>query len=308
MHLTNRVHNQHHSALRWGVRRRRECVRLNPADYGFKVTIAIAARTADQQHIITVSDRRLSFGADAPAADNALLKDYVICEGWGTLFAADDASFALPIIRHAAYLIKDGKKAATERNVRRAMCDAYAAVLDEYIYRDVLRKFGFDSVAHFKSEQSRLSRNFGRTIARRIDRIHLSNTEFLVYGFDSEYKGTHLFHVEHPGSARSLDHIGYYAIGSGCKMAMNSLQMRPFIGLTDAGLIYRLVEAKFSAETADGVGPDTTVFIVGRGESSAGFLSQVTIEKFRAAWEKWRREPPSEEILKLIHKSSIPLS
>jgi len=153
---------------RWDVRKR-SSARLNLGDYGFKVTIAIAARTADQQHIITVSDRRLSFGGDAPAADNALLKDYVICPGWGTLFAADDASFALPIIRHAAYLILHGKQDATEKNVRLAMCDAYAAVLDEYIYRDVLRKFGFDNVAHFRSEQVRLSRNFARAIARRIE-------------------------------------------------------------------------------------------------------------------------------------------
>jgi hypothetical protein len=291
----------------WGERQRRVSTRLNPADYGFNVTIGIAARTADQQHIYTVSDRRLSFGPDVSAADNALLKDHIICKGWGTLFAANDTSFALPIIHHAAYIIHERKLIATETNVRHAMCEAYAVVLEDYVARVILRKFGFKSLDDFRNSQAQLGRNFSRTIARRIDRAHLFNTEFLVYGFDAERKTTHLFHVEHPGLASSLDHMGYYAIGAGAKVAMNFLHLRTFAGLTDEGLLYRLVEAKFAAETADtGVGRDTTVITVGKGESVGGFFSRRTINEFRRAYETWLHQPPDPEVLKLIQRIDIP--
>lgn len=283
-------------------------MRIDPAAYGFNVTIGIAARTADQKHIITVSDRRLSFGDDAPAADNALLKDLVICSGWGALFAGNDASYALPVLRHAGWLISSQSKPATLANVRNAMCDAYAHVLDDFVFRTILRKFGFDSLAEFKATSaSKLGRKLFWSLSRQIDNANLGHLDFLVYGFDSASKGTHLFHVEHPGYATSLDHIGYFAIGSGCKMAMNSLHLRPLHNLTDEGLVYRLVEAKFSAETADGVGPDTTVFMIGRAEPGAGFLTRQTIDEFRNAWEKWKIEPPPEEVLKRIKKFDYPL-
>jgi hypothetical protein len=121
-------------------------MRLYSAEYGFNVTIGIAAKTVDQRHIITVSDRRLSFGDDAPASENAILKDHVIYNGWGALFAANDTSYAVPILQQAAWILTEKKHEATLLNVRKAMCEAYAAVLNDYISRVVLRKFGFENV------------------------------------------------------------------------------------------------------------------------------------------------------------------
>ena len=266
------------------------------------MTVAIAARSADHKYIFTVSDRTLSFGGDAPAVDNAILKDLIICSGWGALFTADDTSFAIPILRQAGLLLATKNQPGTLTNVSNAMCEAYSLVLEDYITRNFLRKFGFRSVAEFRTTaQSQLGRKLSWSLARKIDGASL-NTAFLVYGFDSERKSTHHFEVVNPGYATSLDHIGYYAIGSGCRMAMNSLHLRPPHNLTNAGLIYRLCEAKFSAETADGVGQTTTVFMVGRGDPAATFLSRGTINKFREAWERWRIEPPSDEVLKLIQE------
>jgi hypothetical protein len=88
---------------------------------------------------------------------------------------------------------------------------------------------------------------------------------------------------------------------------MNSLHLRPLHNLADEALVYRLVEAKFSAETADGVGPDTTVFTIGRDDPAASYFTRKTIDEFRKAWEKWKAEPPSEDVLKLIAKIDFPL-
>jgi hypothetical protein len=280
-------------------------VRLDLVDYGFSVTICLAAITRDRRHIISVSDRRLSFGYDAPAAD-ILLKDHTLCTGWGALFCANDTSYALPILGHARGLLSNDQP-RTLANVRQAMCESYAIALEDYVTKAILRKFGFKSLMEFRTTAiSQLGRKLSWSLSRKIDRATIGDLEFLVYGFDAEHGSAHLFHVQHPGFATSVDQVGYFAIGSGCKMAMNSLQMRPIQSLSDQALIYRLVEAKFAAETADGVGPNTTVFTLERGSDSAGFILPATIEKYRQHWEKWRAEPPPEEILKLIAVYDMP--
>ena len=92
-------------------------------------------------------------------------------------------------------------------------------------------------------------------------------------------------------------------------MAMNSLHLRPIRGLPDDVLIYRSCEAKFSAETADGVGaPHTTVFTIGRNDTAAGFFTQATINEFRKEWERWRAQPPSPAASNLIAKVDVQMS
>lgn len=82
-------------------------------------------------------------------------------------------------------------------------------------------------------------------------------------------------------------------------MAMASLNLRPINHLSDAGLSYRACEAKFSAETAGGVGRSTTGYLINRDGISSPIMPS-TLDKFRGVWEKWRMQHPPQEALSLI--------
>jgi hypothetical protein len=104
-------------------------------------------------------------------------------------------------------LLFQGKQSLTLLNVWQAMCDSYATILNDYVTRTILQKFGFEDIAQFRAEQQQLNRDFIFMITERIDQANLADTEFLVYGFDAERKSTHQFHVQHPGRASSLDRL-----------------------------------------------------------------------------------------------------
>jgi hypothetical protein len=120
----------------------------------------------------------------------------------------------------------------------------------------------------------------------------------LIYGFDE--KGLpHIFDVSNPSVVTNHDLLGYAAIGSGETMAMASLR-RKQLPYDLNKVVYRLLEAKFSAETASGVGESTTLFTMGSDgkDKSIGYGSIGEIKKI------WRRELEREpdDALDIISK------
>jgi hypothetical protein len=75
--------------------------------------------------------------------------------------------------------------------------------------------------------------------------------------------------------------------------------MRPLDHLNPAQLIYRVLEAKFAAESSSAVGRSTLVLIANRCQPTT-FLSFGTIERIRKLWEESRMALPPDEINKLI--------
>ena len=265
------------------------------------MTIAIAAKAADHSCIVTVSDRRISFDDAVPSLDSAILKDWFIGRYWGALLATNDTSFAGPILLKAANLLKERGSNESVEDVRAAMCDAYAHVRQEHVSREFLSKYGITSIGQFRKEgPSTLGRKLFGSLARRIENESLAETIFLVYGYDPNTKNTaHFFEVKNPGNAYTLDQFQYFAIGSGAAIAMASLNLKPVRHLNPAQLIYRVLEAKFSAEASSAVGRSTVVSIANRGEPST-FLSWGTIERIRKLWENSLIMPPPSEINDLI--------
>jgi hypothetical protein len=265
------------------------------------VTIGIAARTADNSCIVTVSDRRISFEDAVPSIDSAIHKDWFVGRHWGALFATNETSFALPVIQRANSLLVSRGLRDSYADIREAMCDGYAALRNEYITRQFLKPLGIASVDQFRKEgPSTLGRKLFWSLARKIQNEPFGDTTFLVYGYDESAKNaSHLFEVKNPGTAFDLTQMQYFAVGSGAAIAMASLNLRPVAHLSGAQLIYRALEAKFAAESSSAVGRSTSVIIANRGEPTA-FLSFATIERIRALWESERLRPPPDEINKLI--------
>jgi hypothetical protein len=278
------------------------------------VTIGIAAKSNNNECIVTVTDRRLSFDDQVPSVDSAVNKNWFIGKHWGALCAANDPCFLLPIIGRANHLLRERGSKESIEDVRVAMCDAYADTRREYVARLYLSKFGIASVEDFRDlGSSKLGKKLFWSLSRRIENDPLFDTTFLVYGYEPGSDGTpnmipRMFEVNNPGVAFLFDHAQYRAIGSGAAIAMASLNLRPLEHLKPAQLIYRVLEAKFAAESSSAVGRSTLVLIANRGEPTT-FLSFVTIEKIRKLWEHSRMAFPPDEINQLIVETPpIPVS
>lgn len=274
--------------------------RWNPPDYGFHVTIGIAVRSFGHDFIVTVSDQMISFDNAVAPVDGAVRKDHFIGKNWGVLFASNNPSHALPMIRRANELIavRGGQEALGD--VEAAFCDAYAEIRQQYITRKYLSKFDIVSVAQLRAEGPRkLGSKLFWSLADRIDNEALGDTTFLVYGYDNTNNvSPHLFRVDGPGNAYSLDYMPYFAIGSGASIAMAYLNARPMGHLTSAELIYRACEAKFLAEPA-GAGHQTSVFIHNRNALVSPLLPG-TLSRMREIWEASRYDRPPGEVNKMI--------
>lgn len=264
---------------------------------GLSVTICLAGLCWSDNCIVAVSDRRLSYDDYVEATDDGALKAFQLTLGWGLLFAADDISPIPEIVRDIRARLRPLKDTLTAAIVQDVVCQAYQNAVHTRIVSLYLAKFGIKSVDEFR--QTGL-KDFGPEIfgqlVEKIEGFGLGVT-LLIYGFDDPPEaGGHLFEVRNPGIAISHNMEGFGAIGSGSLLAQGQLTIRGANGLaTVKEAIYRLLEAKFSAESASGVGKATTVMVFGVN----GKMRQLPpgeIDKLRSVWVGQRQQPLPPEV------------
>jgi hypothetical protein len=235
--------------------------RLNDSDFGDDVTIAIAAITKPDDVIVCVSDRMISFGDALPADDNAVIKAVKLNDQWEAAWATNTVAVILPIVDEVR------KRFATNPPVSGAeaahgVAAVYSEMLQGQFVAQYLNRFGYTKVEQFRKEgRADLGDDQFRDLCAELARFDLGGTSFLLFGHEDRLR-PRLFEICDPGRSVDLNMLGYGVIGSGYDMARASLRRRAFIGLEDT--VYRLLEAKFSAETATGVGKTTTVLLRNR--------------------------------------------
>jgi len=228
------------------------------------MTIAIAGFNAPADFIVTVSDARISHGEVIPAADEGTLKNRKIASTWGMMFAASDASAFIPVVSscYEALAFTGGAvdPKVTDVEVRKAVQEAYEKEFTERFFREHLARFGYSDISDFrKNGFNELGKDIYGDYAAALARFDLG-LELLVYGFNQQGR-QHLFEVANPGKIISHNLRGFSAIGSGAWMALAALNRRPLTpGLPET--IWRFLDAKFSSETAAGVGRKTHVIIM----------------------------------------------
>jgi hypothetical protein len=291
---------------RWDQRDERKLPRINPADFGLGVTFAIVARSDTNGIFVSASDRSLSLSFDdqVPAIDDAIFKDIFFTGPWKVAFAAHYTSFVYPILLRAEQLLEIRGGNLTYDDLRKAMCDGYLDVIKEQATKRYLAKFGYSSVDEFVNfGPSKIGDSLYNNLSKKIEKLNF-NIQFIVYGFDkTKDNRSYMFEVNTPGVDKLIN-TSHFAVGSGSNMAMASLNLRPTAGLSPKALVYRVCEAKFSAETAGGVRRTTSINIMSKDGYSA-FLSQKTINKFREIWENWRNQAPPDEVLDLLTEVNI---
>jgi hypothetical protein len=264
------------------------------------VTIAIAAITNPDDVIVCVSDRMISFGDAYPADDNAIVKAIRLSEQWTAAWSTNNVAFILPIVeelrrRFDAKIQWDGAEAANE------LAAVYSETLQREFVAEHLSRFNYKTIDQFRTEgRSDLGDHFTDLLVE-LGRFDLG-TSFLFFGHD---KQTHakLFSVEGPGRVVDLNALKYGVIGSGYHMANASLRWPPPLSFLLEDTIYRLLEAKFSAETATGVGKTTTVALRNR-DGLVTLLPRNEIEEIGKIWKREVADVPSPpEAIELLEKS-----
>jgi 20S proteasome alpha/beta subunit len=184
--------------------------------------------------------------------------------------------------------------------VRDSATAAYENEFHDRFVREHLVRFRYKDVEDFRRNGfQELGSDLYGQYAHELARFDLG-LELLIYGFDSG-GGEHLYEIVNPGKAISHYLRGYAAIGSGSLMALAALNRKPLVPKLPETL-YRLLDAKFSAETARDVGKKTHVItLASSGKYSA--MSEKEIQAVRAIWERTVNQPEPSDAIELISKS-----
>jgi hypothetical protein len=259
------------------------------------MTIGIAAVANSDQgdgYIVTVSDRMLSTSDATIQGTDDTLKARKISKTWALMFSASDANLFLPIVDEVRARLEAIGKSHDLSAVQNTAAAVYREKFDEIFTSLYLSRFGFKNIADYRvNGLSQLGSDTFRSVFEKIETFDLG-ISFLGYGFDTK-KSAHLFQLENPGIVTNHDLAGCAVIGSGFYMASASLSRKRMPYHLDA-MIYRLLEAKFSAETAPGVGRRTTLFTM-RCDGKDASLPQGLIGEIRKVWEKTLEQPDPKE-------------
>ncbi|MGB3549676.1 MAG: hypothetical protein WA993_03230 [Candidatus Binatus sp.] len=269
------------------------------------MTLCIAARSTEDDSIIAVSDRMLSY--DWTAADYMALKRLPLNARWETMYSASSVSSVMPIVR-GIWNYSSNLPPST-RAMEAACVRSYHDERERLVYCRVLSAYGIDLTTWVNTGLERFGPQEFARINGLIERVRVG-VSLLVYGFD-EKRVAHMFQVddteEAGGEARSLDIEGFGAIGSGCLLAHASLVSRDLPRHSKAEMIYRLLEAKFSAEgKAAGVGEGTVVAFIDNPLAAEWarpkFLHAGDIATARKCFEKRRDAPLPVRAIETIKK------
>jgi hypothetical protein len=228
---------------------------------------------------------------------------------WLALFAGDPS--------HAALIATQVNDATREPENRAAMTEegtvammgfctvAFRNLLKAQIEGLILSPYGMKRDQFLNHGRAVFGDDKFLRIVDQIERAGLG-TEFMVGGFDSG--GPHLFSVNDPGNTRIHDAECFHAIGCGAPLADAALtrSFDPFHSVNE--IIYWLLDAKFRAEAAPGVGRKTHVVVLSaNGETQT--IRDDKIQAIKAAWEAHNKIVVPADAGEIIQKtlSEIPV-
>ena len=272
--------------------------RPTPAEMGNIVTIAIVALTAPYGHFVCVSDQMISHDDILLADESALIKSFQISNNWSVAFSANKIENVLPLLE----TVHDKIKLPADTLGATQLQGYFTSSISEMIQRDFfnrrLARYGYRDIEVFRRQgRDELGDHFFE-LCRELDEAEL-DAECIVYGYDPT-RTPRLFEVTGKGEVIDRMALRYAVVGSGYWMASASLKRRP-LAIDFNSMVYRLLEAKFSAETASGVGRRTTVKFK-RPDEHDFIMWADDIEKIRAIWEGLQHHPEPLQAVEIIGK------
>ena len=266
---------------------------------GYVVTVCIAAIVEGPGLIVTVSDRMLSSPIDLiTATDNATLKARTISDDWAVMFSGDGALF-FPFVAEAQEKLRGAQLTLVQR--KRALQDIYKSMREDSFFDSNIAKLGYRTLDEFRANGLKeLGHDTFNDFINDLRQFDFG-IQFIVYGHDKD-GSPHIYSLGNPGVLVNHNLERYAVIGSGTYMAMAALSRKPLPRAAPNAVIYRVLGAKFSAETAAGVGKSTTVMIF-NSRLRVSNVSTDVIERVRSIWDKELNAPDPDEALNAIDNS-----
>jgi hypothetical protein len=271
-----------------------------PADWGIGMTVCIACPCIPEGCLVGMTDSMVSM--PDMSADNLAIKYTSLGSRWVAMFAGNDISPVTPILKAVRPIMHDSERETLAETVA-AFQKAFRMQILNKAESTILSRFGMD-MTEFRA--SGLA-NFGAEIFTRlvyeVEQVSLDLT-FLVGGFDLEdpaFSSGHVFTIQNRGEVTHYDIPGFWAIGSGQTAALGTLfgarSNVKYMGLED--VMYLLAKSKFNAESAPGVGPKTSAFIL-YPDGSRYLIYETDLERLKSLW---KRERPTDVSLKASQAS-----
>lgn len=269
------------------------------------MTVCVAAISLTDRCVVGASDMTLSTADDAiAAADDLASKVIPLSSRWGVMYAGSPTHAADIVGRARASL--DGSPRAeilaeSISEMRRVLQAAYIQELNAQISIHILGRYGMAPKEFLKHGLEQFGDTEFALINKSIREFSLK-TSLLVCGTEKEHGLPYIFTVHSPSGAITLNNPeGRAAIGNGAQMALGALGNRKMTHLGVRELLYRVCEAKFAAETAQGVGKGTllTCWRNGFEHTARG----VQTEELRAVYERARKEPVPYDAIEMINKA-----
>lgn len=277
-----------------------------PADWGVGMTVCIVSHCYGSNSFVAVTDSMLSMSD--MSADKLAIKSFAVGGSWMCMFSANDMS---PVVAISNSVRGQVAKVASLEEVVAAFQQAFRKELVAKAESSILAPFNM-TMTEFR--QSGLA-SFGSEIFSRmfyqIEQLSLDAT-FLVYGFEG--KKPHIFTIQNKGEVSHFDQPGFWAIGSGQTTALSSLfslNGESVCTRVQETILYLLCKAKFSAETAPGVGRKTTAVVL-ENNTKRFLMFNDNLQGLRKIWEENRPpdSPPAagvaaEAIIKAARKAKL---
>jgi hypothetical protein len=246
----------------------------------------------------------LSFENDEiPAAENATSKMLFVSSNWRAMFAGDPTQAISVLRRVYPRLPNEGALSGTEllAAMQDSFREAYQSEVRQRITDRFLSPYGW-TLEEFRREAYTTLGDDEFAKLNSALRAYDLGLQFLVFGL--EPRSGYIFEVGNPGVVTSHDMTGYAVIGSGYYMAMGALAARPLSSSSVEELVYRLCEAKFTSETAHGVGRETTLTVLNPNGHESG-IQKGLVENLRQQWETQRKAAISTYTAENIRSSII---
>jgi hypothetical protein len=268
------------------------------------VTVGIAAIVQAQALIVTVSDRMLSSTNDViQARDNAALKARQLSSDWAIMFSGN-GEFFIPLAEQLALDVTALENGYSLYEFINTLESRYRYLREKRFVDWHISKLGYKTLEEFRMKGlNELGKDVFVDLVSELNNFDLG-IDFIVYGYDNK-KCPHIFTLVNPGVMVNHDLEQYAVIGSGVYMARAALSRKPLSPDLNT-VIYRALGAKFSAETASGVGRSTTV-IVANSDGKFAQLSEPTVRAVRTAWDREIIAPDPPDALQAIDKSGAVL-
>jgi hypothetical protein len=241
------------------------------------------------------------------SGDAIATKSHFIAQEWGLMWSAEDASHITPIWEMTRVGLYPKRLHVHCPEVANTVAKAYQRQLTEEATARYLARYGL-SMAEFLKDGTRLFPAAQYEEMHREIRTLTLGCDFIGYGFDDS---PHIFRVSEPGKITYEDEVGFAAIGSGWYSAISTFFFHSVNRSMDLWeVVYHVLEAKFMAESAPGVGAETHAEILDQNGQST-YLFDGAVDEFRAMWLKGgmprvpkKAEDQTREIIKACRRGS----